>query len=590
MLPDTKWKKFRKNYLVLPLIISLIIFGFLFYTSFFMPNFIFSDSKKTYWSYLFSTDMFFSGDTWLSTATILSIVLWFISNILLIISLFCFIRAFICFVTYPRWIKQYCNYCSEIINCTHLEPNKLRVCAIVYVCNDLAPATILQSMNQTYKNFDVWILDDSSKPECIAQVDKFCKENGYYVLHRDPIHKKNHPSMVGNLHYFLDRHANEYDYIFESGSSSIVTSTFIENCLKFFIHNKKHGETIGAVSSNGSFYPSNSLFGYIAGKGTQWGDANINGVGFRTSGTQCYVNGWGALYNVEVLKSIPLKSVEATCCDAARSFWMAQHGIRTCLNPFDFTGKLVTQNIYRFKNQRMKWAGGDAFNFKHLFARKHKEWRSNLFINLQFISIIFVPLGLMFGLFNMLLTCFCPQLSWSNLSSTIFTVSGAILLAVVAVVSILVNKASFKIVIISIFNGMFEYALTFRRFYKLFFYGMILGKWSAKAVTIKTTEKLSKSQWFKICLADMIVIIITVILCLILTFFSPLDKFGIWTTLFFFVTGPSWCWILSSFLSFIPVKSGWHSKLQYFNIAKNDYRFKYIKETDIWKKQHPNNK
>ena len=593
-------KSTRKNYFWQSFLIAFYIFGLVISTTFIVPDFFSNNSVRpdgllnNYWNYLVKDligGLANGVTTWDKTAAVLFIIISLTGNLFAFAFIFWFARSFILAFTYKKWIKKYSTLAAEIINSVDITRHNPKVAMIVYVCNDLTPSTILQTANQTYKNIDVWLLDDSSKPEAIELVKKFASEHNFKICPRPVEHKKAHPTMIGNMFYFLSQHAKEYDFIFETGTSTITTNTFVENSLKYFYSPLINSKNVGAVSGCGAFYPSRNIFSYIAGISLQWGDANLNGAGFRSSGTQMYVNGWAAVYKSSVLASIPLEDIECPSCDVARSFWMAQKGIDTCFNPFDFSGKLNTQNIYRFKNQRLKWVGGDSFIFKKYWTKHYPDKEVNKFVKLHLFEIIInYIVGLICAILTVILLAACPRLT-----STLFN-KGAMITAIILgsglglfiLIALIIYRPNIRVLLLTLVSSLFEFAIIFRKWSQMLFIGLIMGKWSSKSVTIKTTEKMSAKQLLKICRWDFGVILVTITVCLLLHFFCPqIPSSVVWGGLFGIFTAPSIIWILSALLTYIPYKKGWDDSVDNYDIARNDYRFTYIKETEIWKKQHP---
>lgn len=580
-----------KSYIWQSALLAGFLFALILVSTFFIPEFIFEKPlintglgsfDGNYWQYI-TIMVMQTGNAGYQTAGVLFITFWFISNIFLAISMFWFARIMIYAITYERWLKQYINYCTEIVTHCDLSNVKPRVAAIVYVCNDLTPSTIIQTVNQTYKNIDVWLLDDSSKPESIEKVKAFAQQHGYRVCHRPDDHKKAHPTMIGNMFYFLSQHATEYDFIFETGASTLTTNTFVENALKFYYSDIIQGDKIGAISGCGSFYPAKNSFSFFSGVSTAWADANINGSGFRTLGTQMYVNGWAAVYRSSVLASIPLSDIECPSCDVARSYWMALHGIPAAFNPFDFSGKLNTQNIYRYNKQRMKWAGGDAFIFKHYWSKKYPNAITSFFVKTHYlcITITFI-LGFLFQIANTILLLSCEALFFINFTGMVFITAGAAIIVIIAIIAFIIYKPDMKTLIYTLISAIYECSIVFKKFYKLFIYGFLMGKWSSKSVTIKTSQKLTAKEWFRICLFDIVWIAGVIGLCCIIQFVGHRSPFIVWLNLFTFLAGPSLLWMISSVFAFWPAKSGWDDSMEYFDIAKNDYRFKYVKQSEYW--------
>lgn len=588
-------KQTRNGYIWQAALIALYILCLIILITFVTPDYLNKPFRSdgywnNYWNWLTRT-MINGSNPGYKAGAIIFIINSIIGNIFIYIFLFWFARAFVLTFTYKKWIKKYTSLAAEIINNCDLSLHNPKVAMIVYVCNDLTPSTILQTAAQTYKNIEVWLLDDSSKPESITNVANFAKEHGYFVCRRTDEHKKAHPTMIGNMFYFLGLHAQEYDFIFETGTSTVTTNTFVENSLKYFYSPLMESKNVGAVSGCGSFYPSKNVFSYVAGVSLQWGDANLNGSGFRSTGTQMYVNGWAAVYKSKVIASIPLEDIECPSCDVARSFWMAQHGIDTCFNPFDFSGKLNTQNIYRFKNQRLKWAGGDSFIFKHYWAKRYPDKKVDFFVKVHLFScVICYVVGIISAIITVILLASCPPLNFFFSTSALLTaVILSCPLAIFIIIALIVYKPNIRVILLSLLSSLFELAIIFRKSYKLLFVSLIMGKWSSKSVTIKTAEKFSFKDWLRICWRDFIVLFVIIAICLVLHFCVPYMSRGIiWGPLFVYFAMPSIMWILAALLSFWPYKKGWDDSVVDYDIARNDYRFKYIKETDVWKQQHPN--
>ncbi|MCQ2748108.1 MAG: hypothetical protein MJ223_02525 [Mycoplasmoidaceae bacterium] len=98
-------------------------------------------------------------------------------------------------------------------------------------------------------------------------------------MHRDTEHKKKHPTKVGNLYFFLEKVGYKYDYIFENDSSSIVTSSFVENCMCYFKTPLWQHDKDGGIISNGSFYGVKNLISFLNSKSLQFSESIACGGG-----------------------------------------------------------------------------------------------------------------------------------------------------------------------------------------------------------------------------------------------------------------------------------------------------------------------
>jgi hypothetical protein len=62
--------------------------------------------------------------------------------------------------------------------------NPPKVAIAVLVCNDFCAEQIYQSIQQTYKNFSVYILDDSTNKQMVEDINNFAKKNNITIIRR----------------------------------------------------------------------------------------------------------------------------------------------------------------------------------------------------------------------------------------------------------------------------------------------------------------------------------------------------------------------------------------------------------------------
>lgn len=106
---------------------------------------------------------------------------------------------------YPRFLLLYCTY------------------------NDFHRSALEASMAQDYPNFEVFILDDSTKESKKAEVDVFAKEKGVTVVRR----KDRTGFKAGNLNHFLFRYQS-YDYFVVLDSDEILPPNYLFEACKYF--------------------------------------------------------------------------------------------------------------------------------------------------------------------------------------------------------------------------------------------------------------------------------------------------------------------------------------------------------------------
>ena len=106
-----------------------------------------------------------------------------------------------------------------------------RVALLYVTCNDFSAESLSASIIQDYPNYDVVILDDSSKPDYIAQVSQYAQDRGIPVIRR-PDRKG---FKAGNLNNFLGSPAGSvYDYFVIVDSDEILPQYFVTRALDYF--------------------------------------------------------------------------------------------------------------------------------------------------------------------------------------------------------------------------------------------------------------------------------------------------------------------------------------------------------------------
>jgi cellulose synthase/poly-beta-1,6-N-acetylglucosamine synthase-like glycosyltransferase len=107
---------------------------------------------------------------------------------------------------------------------------------LVYcTCNDFNGESLLASMQQDYSNYRVVILDDSSKPEYLAEVDTFAALHGITVIRRS----NREGFKAGNLNNYLRNVA--FDYFVILDSDEIIPPYFINRALDYFAADRATG-------------------------------------------------------------------------------------------------------------------------------------------------------------------------------------------------------------------------------------------------------------------------------------------------------------------------------------------------------------
>ena len=94
--------------------------------------------------------------------------------------------------------------------------------------NDVIPELLSKFKNQTYKNYDVFVLDDSTDEKYKKLID----DSGFNTIRRDT----RAGFKAGSLNNWLSLYSDRYDYFVIADSDSFFEEDFIENMVKYAEH------------------------------------------------------------------------------------------------------------------------------------------------------------------------------------------------------------------------------------------------------------------------------------------------------------------------------------------------------------------
>lgn len=196
-----------------------------------IPNYLFKEGQDVFNTFV---NLFFWGSIIVSNLVLMSII----KNSIKFIS-----------------IKLYVRECYSIINNTKITKKAPKVVYVYTVHNDLIEARILENMKQTYKNFEVWISDGSSKKEYQKYVRKFAQKHNINLMQM-PLPGSKH--KADNLNYFLENYKGQFDYLLIGDCDEAINHNFVEHAVKIYLANKNN--KIGFISSLSYCYRSKGLF------------------------------------------------------------------------------------------------------------------------------------------------------------------------------------------------------------------------------------------------------------------------------------------------------------------------------------------
>ena len=103
-----------------------------------------------------------------------------------------------------------------------------RVALIYTTFNDVLPETMGRMKEQNYKNYDIFVLDDSTKESCSRIVDSF----GFKTIRRED----RTGFKAGALNNWIRLYGDNYDYFTILDADSLLSPDFIENMVKYGEH------------------------------------------------------------------------------------------------------------------------------------------------------------------------------------------------------------------------------------------------------------------------------------------------------------------------------------------------------------------
>jgi cellulose synthase/poly-beta-1,6-N-acetylglucosamine synthase-like glycosyltransferase len=107
-----------------------------------------------------------------------------------------------------------------------------RVALLYVTCDDVVPDLLQQLAKQRYPNYDIFVLDDSTKNEHRLVVDRIATDHGFRVVRRE----KREGYKAGSLNHWLTLYGDQYKYFIILDSDSALDDDFITRMVKYAEH------------------------------------------------------------------------------------------------------------------------------------------------------------------------------------------------------------------------------------------------------------------------------------------------------------------------------------------------------------------
>jgi cellulose synthase/poly-beta-1,6-N-acetylglucosamine synthase-like glycosyltransferase len=273
--------------------------------------------------------------------------------------------------------------------------------ALLYcTCDDFSGESLLRSMAQRYDNYEVVILDDSNKPESLAQVDQFAAQHGVQVVRRPD----RAGFKAGNLNNYL--RTADYDYFVILDSDEIIPSDYIDRSLDYFAHY----DNAGIVQANHSATRNRNNFmrTFAIGVDSHWiayqsvkdrhGFLSLLGHGAMVS-RECYLAAGG----------FPAVVAEDLCFSIAAR----DAGYYTVFAPDIRCEEEFPVSYHAFKKRHSKWTQGNMEFIKRYTAtilNSRMTWFEKLDI---FLFTYSLPLTALFSLYVVIHVMVLPALGYT---------------------------------------------------------------------------------------------------------------------------------------------------------------------------------
>lgn len=264
-------------------------------------------------------------------------------------------------------------------------------------CNDFDKRSLLKSMKQQYRNFEVVILDDSSDAKKKAEIDEFADEHNLRVIRRGD----RRGFKAGNLNNFLMK--NKCDYFVILDSDEVVPANFISRALDYFVHYKNAGIVQGnhiATRNRNAFMKEfakgvNSHWGTYQGVKNKFGFMSLLGHGAMVKHS-AYIEAGG----------FPELVAEDLCL----AIEMRNIGYFTVFAPDIVCEEEFPVSYLAFKKRHSKWTQGNMefikkYSLKILMSKM--TWFEKLDI---FLFCYNLPLTAIFALYIVINVIFLPLL------------------------------------------------------------------------------------------------------------------------------------------------------------------------------------
>ncbi|WP_338822665.1 glycosyltransferase family 2 protein [Mycoplasmopsis felifaucium] len=286
--------------------------------------------------------------------------------------------------------KQY----KKVLN-TDVSNVNDKVLLVYCCCNDIVEDALSKCINQDYKNYDVVILDDSTKPEEIQKVNNFVKTHPNINI--KIVRRSNRKGFkAGNLNHYLmsdECKSKNYKYYVILDSDEIIPRNFIRSTLKHFYAY----ENIGIVQANHIATNNKNFFMDLFHRGvnSHWPvyQTMKHKFGFST------MLGHGAMIKAECYDKLDNGFPPMVAEDLCISIELRSKGYLVSFAPEIICQEEYPVDYIAFKKRHSKWTQGNL-EFIKKFTKNISKAKMNWFEKMDiFLFTYNLPLTALFSFY-----------------------------------------------------------------------------------------------------------------------------------------------------------------------------------------------